>query len=447
MTEPTLILRGVTKRFPDPTSRQGISSALKDLCRAVGLSSSETLPTTGRSVIRGVDLTLSPGEIAILLGAPGCGKTSLLKIAAGLMRPSEGFVYVRGATASLIDPRCGLQTTLSGRANIILRGLMDGLPLSEARARCKRIAQFTELDTLFDRPVSEYSEGLLARLAFGGMAFLNARVLIWDDVLERCDSTFRQKCLALVPTLLHEGRTILMATDDVGKMEEISPRAIWLEEGRVRMDGASRAVLDRYLEARVEPAPIDPPGVFNGDSRLAGVELLDEHGTPATCYFPGDPITVSVELELKRRVELPYFLISIAGTFGPIAAASMFHDGCRPASIEGLYRIECTFERLFLAPRQSFTVRFALYAADGTTILHPKRVVARFVTGGSAAACGFFHERAEGRLLGGPPVLANYRWRMPGGIDTAWTTAAMAFSSSGANARDLRSPLGLSGTH
>ena len=100
-------------------------------------------------------------------------------------------------------------------------------------------------------------------------------------------------------------------------------------------------------------------------SRLAAVGLLDKHGEPATCYFPGDPITVAIELELTRRVELPYFLVSIAGAFGPIAAASMFHDGCRPPFIDGRYRIECTFEKLILAPKQRFTVRFALYAADG----------------------------------------------------------------------------------
>jgi lipopolysaccharide transport system ATP-binding protein len=431
MTKPALSLTGISKRFPDPHSDHGISSALKELSRAVGLASPETPPTEGRSVIHGVDLRLSPGEIAILLGAPGCGKTSLLKIAAGLMRPTAGIVHVEGGSSSLIDPRCGLHTALTGRANIILHALMEGLPISEARARCASIAQFAEIGDLFDRPVREYSEVVLARLAFGAMAFLEARVLVWDDVLERCDSTFRQKCLALIPDLLREGKSILMATHDVGKTEEISPRAIWIEEGRVHMDGASRDVLGRYLEARVNPGPIDPPGVFAGASRLAAVELLDEQGKPATCYLPGDPITVAVELELKGRVELPYFLLSIAGAFGPIVAASMFHDGCRPASIEGLYRIECTFEKLFLAPRQSFTVRFALYAADGTTILHPKRVIASFVTGGSAAACGFFHERAEGRILGAPPVLANYRWRMPGGIDNAWTTAATAFPSAG----------------
>jgi ABC-type polysaccharide/polyol phosphate transport system ATPase subunit len=443
MTEPALVLTGIIKRFPDPPSCHGISSVLKELACAAGLAFPETLPKRGRSVIQSVDLTLSSGEIAILLGPPGCGKTSLLKIAAGLMRPTAGVVHVEGGSSSLIYPKCGLHTALTGRANIILRALMEGLPISEARARCAPIAQFAEIDDLFDRPVREYSEVILARLAFGAMAFLDARVLIWDDVLERCDPTFRQKCLALIPTLLREGKSILMATHDVGKTEEISPRAIWIEEGRVRMDGPSRDVLDRYLEARVKPAPIDPPGVFAGASRLAAVELLDEQGKPATCYLPGDPITVAVELELRRRVEQPYFLLSIAGAFGPIAAASMFHDGCRPASIEGMYRIECTFEKLFLAPRQHFTVRFALYAEDGTTILHPKRVIASFVTGGSAAACGFFHESAEGRILGAPPVLANYRWRMPGGIDKAWTTAAIAFPSSGVNARGLGSGIDL----
>jgi ABC-type polysaccharide/polyol phosphate transport system ATPase subunit len=424
MTKPALTLTGIIKQFPDPHSWHVVSSPRKTLSRIAGLVSSETRPTNRPAVIRGVDLTLGPGEIAILLGEPGCGKTSLLKIAAGLMRASAGIVRVEGGRSSLIDPRCGFHTNLTGRANAMLRALLEGLSSSEARERCALIQEFAEIGKLFDRPVREYPEAILARLAFGAMAFLEARVLMWDDVLERWDPTFRQKCLALIPSLLHEGKSILMASDDVGKLEEISPRTIWIEEGRVRMDGASRHVLETYLEPRVTPAPTDPPGVFAGASRLAGVELLDEHGKPATCYFPGDPITVAVELELNGRAELPYCLLSIAGAFGPIAAASMFHDGCRPAAIEGLYRIECTFHGLFLAPRQCFTVRFALYAADGTTILHPKRVIASFVTGGSAAACGFLHEKAEGRLLGAPPVLANYRWRMPGGIDKTWTTAS-----------------------
>jgi len=423
MFEPALILTGITKRLSNEPERRSLAAAVTQFARLAGLSPG-SVSNEGRAVIDNVDVTLGAGEIAILVGPPGCGKTALLKIAAGLMRPTAGVVRVEGGSESLIDPRWGWHTALTGGENLVLRGLAAGLSASESRLRCERIATFAEIDAWLDRPVQDYADALLARLTFGAMAFLGARVLIWDDVLERRDPAFRQKCLALIPTLLREGKAVLMATHDLGKAEEISPRAIWLEEGRVRADGATRDILERYLEPRVTVASLDPPDVSAGAS-LAAVGLLDKHGKPATCYFPGDPITVAIELELTRRVELPYFLVSIAGAFGPIAAASMFHDGCRPPFIDGRYRIECTFQHLALAPRQRFTVRFALYAADGMTILYPKQVIASFVTGGSAAGCGFFHKLAEGRILGGPPVLADYRWRMPGGIEKTWTSEAM----------------------
>jgi lipopolysaccharide transport system ATP-binding protein len=428
MSSRALVLTGVTQRIATGRERHGISGTLKRLVHVAGLASEPRPNKEGRAVVDSVNLTLDSGEIAILVGAPGGGKTSLLKIAAGLTRPTAGVVRVEGRSESLIYPRAGWHTALTGRDNLVLRGLGHGLPPSEARRRCERIASFAEIDGLLDRPIQQYSDVMLARLAFGAMAFLEARVLIWDDLIERYDPLFRQKCLALIPTLTSEGKAILMATHDMGKAEEMSRRAVWIEDGHVRADGTTREVLDRYLEPRVSVGPFDPPGVFaEGLSRLADVALLDRHGEPATRYLPGEPIRVAIELELTRRVELPYFLVSIAGTFGSIAAASMFHDGYRPAFIDGRFRIECTFEKLILAPKQRFTIRFAVYAADGTTIVYPKRVIASFVTGGSAASCGFFDERAEGRILGGPPVLADYSWRMPGGIDKAWTSEAVSW--------------------
>jgi ABC-type polysaccharide/polyol phosphate transport system ATPase subunit len=433
MSEPALSLTGITSRLPNELEGRNLFAALTQLAHVAGLSRGPG-SNKGRAVIENVDVTLRSGEIAILVGPPGCGKTSLLKIAAGLMRPTAGVVRVEGGSGSLIDPKRGWHTALTGRENLVVRGLAAGLTVSESRVRCERIASFAEIDGALDRPVRGYPDDMLARLAFGAMAFLGARVLVWDDVLEKRDPPFRQKCLALIPTLLREGKAILMATHDVGKAEEISPRAIWIEEGRVRADGATHDVLERYLEPRVIVAPLDAPGVSAGAPRLAAVGLLDKHGEPAACYFPGDPITVAIELELTKRVELPYFLVSIAGAFGPIAAASMFHDGFRPPFIDGRYRIECTFEKITLAPKQRFTIRFALYDADGTTILYPKRVIASFVTGGSAASCGFFHKRAEGRILGGPPVLADYSWKMPGGIEKAWTFEGMEWKRTRATA-------------
>jgi ABC-type polysaccharide/polyol phosphate transport system ATPase subunit len=425
MPEPALVLTGVSKRLATGPERQGVSGALKQVAQVAGLRSGPV--PAGRAIVESVNLTLGSGEIALLLGEPGCGKTSLLKIAAGLMRPTVGVIRVAGRRESLIYPKCGWHSALTGWENLVLRGLAAGLPMSDTRRRCERIASFAGLEGWLDRPAHEIPDVMLARMAFGAMAFLDARVLLLDDVLERFDPSFRQKCLALIPSLLDQRKAILMATHDVGKAQEISSRAIWMEEGTIRVDGETRDVLDRYLEPRVNVVLPDRPGVFTGGvSRLAAVELLDRRGAPAVCYFPGDPITVAIELELTRRIEHPYFLVSIAGAFGPIAAASMFHDGCRPPFIEGRYRIACTFENLTLAPRQRFTVRFAVYAEDATTIVYPKQVIASFVTGGSAAGCGFFHELAEGRIRGGPPVLADYIWRMPGGIEKAWTSEAMA---------------------
>jgi ABC-type polysaccharide/polyol phosphate transport system ATPase subunit len=425
MSEPALILTGITKRLPTEPAHRGLASTLLQLAHVAGLSSGP-VSSNGRAIVENVNLTLHAGEIALLIGAAGCGKTSLLRIAAGAMHPTAGVVRTHGHRESLIDPRSGWHSALTGRENLVLRGLAAGLSASESQGRCERIARFAEIDDWLDRPVQDCPDVMLARLAFGALAFLGARVLLWDDVLERRDPLFRQKCLALIPTLLREGRAILMATHDLGKAEEISPRAIWMDEGRVSADGATHDVLERYLEPRVTVPALDPPGVSPAVSRLTSVALLDKHGQPATCYFPGDPIKVAIELELTERVELPYFLVSIAGAFGPIAAASMFHDGCRPPFIDGRYWIECTFDDLILAPRQRFTVRFAVYASDGTTVVHPKQVIASFVTGGSAAGCGFFHPLAEGRILGGPPVLTDYTWRMPGGIEKAWSSEAMA---------------------
>jgi ABC-type polysaccharide/polyol phosphate transport system ATPase subunit len=328
MPKPALLLTGITKRFPKEPERRGVSSALKQLAHVAGLGP-EPASTKDRAVIESVDLTLGAGEIALLVGATGCGKTSLLKMAAGLMRPTAGVVCVEGGSANLIYPRCGWHTALSGRDNLVLRALVDGLLISEAKARCERIARFADIEAWLDRPVREYSDVMLARLAFGVMAFLEARLLIWDDVLERRDPPFRQKCLGLIPTLLREGKAILMATHDMGKAEEIAPRAIWIDEGRVRADGASRDVLERYLEPRVTVAPLESPGMVAGVSRLATVTLLDQHGAPATCYVPGDPITVAIELELTRRVELPYFRLPQPACFTMVAAlrSSMVDTG------------------------------------------------------------------------------------------------------------------------
>jgi len=180
MPRPALVLTGITKRLAKGPERHRVSGALKQIAHVAGLGP-EPEPEMGRAVVDSVNLTLGNGEIAILVGPPGSGKTSLLRIAAGLTRPTTGHVRVEGGSQSLIDPKGGWHTALTGRENLLLRGLAAGLPASESRLCCERIASFAELDRWLDRPVQEYPDAMLARLAFGAMAFLGARLLIWDE--------------------------------------------------------------------------------------------------------------------------------------------------------------------------------------------------------------------------------------------------------------------------
>src|SRR5262249_51467412 len=155
------------------------------------------------------------------------------------------------------------------------------------------------------------------------------------------------------------------STSDVGKVEEISPRAAWIQAGRIRMDGPTASVVARYLEPNVSVLPMDRSAPGGASVRLAAVHLLDGRGDPATSYRPGDPIAVVWDLETDDAIELPYLQLGIASDSGPITAANMFVDGHRPRRLAGSARIECRFEAPSLAPRHQFMVRFAMYASDG----------------------------------------------------------------------------------
>ena len=176
MSEPALTLTGITKRLPEPTGR-GLSSRLTQLAYVAGLSPG-AVSNNGRAVIENVDLTLRSGEIALLVGPPGSGKTTLLRIAAGLMRPTAGVVRVDGGSESLIDPRCGWHTALTAGEYRAPRLSRAGLPVSESRRRCERIASFVEIDGASIRPVQDYSDVMLARRAFGAWHFCRAG-FIW----------------------------------------------------------------------------------------------------------------------------------------------------------------------------------------------------------------------------------------------------------------------------
>lgn len=198
--------------------------------------------------LRDVSFQLERGESLGLIGANGSGKSTLLKLIAGIMRPTEGKVQVRGSIAPLIEINGGFDRTLSARENIYLTGAMHGHTRAYMESRFDEIIAFAELEKFVDVPVANYSSGMLSRLGFAIATLSNADIVIADEVLSVGDARFRKKCEARMQDMLDEGTTILFVSHSAAQVEKVCRRAIWLEMGRVRMDGPSREVCRAYSQ-------------------------------------------------------------------------------------------------------------------------------------------------------------------------------------------------------
>ena len=199
--------------------------------------------------LRDVSFQLERGESLGLIGANGSGKSTLLKLIAGIMRPTEGQVQVRGSIAPLIEINGGFDRTLSARENIYLTGAMHGHTRAYMESRFDEIIAFAELEKFVNVPVANYSSGMLSRLGFAIATLSNADIVIADEVLSVGDARFRKKCEARMQDMLDEGTTILFVSHSAAQVEKVCRRAIWLEKGRVRMDGPSREVCRAYSQS------------------------------------------------------------------------------------------------------------------------------------------------------------------------------------------------------
>ncbi len=199
--------------------------------------------------LRDVDLRLDPGEGAALVGPTGSGKTTLLRVLAGVIPVDEGRVQVRGRIGTLLAAEVGLQAVLTGRENSLLLGVLAGLSLAETRARMNDIAARSRLGPAFERPIHTYSQGMRARLHLAVMQSISADVLLIDEVFEALDHEFRGVVAEFARRLRDRGGIVVAAGHDHAALSRICPRAVWMEDGRVRADGAFDDVIPAYREA------------------------------------------------------------------------------------------------------------------------------------------------------------------------------------------------------
>jgi len=230
VTPPVITARGMSERFVTHTSR-ATSLKARVVAGRRGDRRSESW------ALRDVDVEVGEGETVGLVGPNGAGTSTLLKVLAGILRPTSGEVEVRGRVASLLELGAGFDGELSGRDDVHPNAALFGLTRREVARRFDEIVAFSEQGERIDDPVKHYSSGEHVELAVSVAVHVDADVLLVDEVLAVGDEAFARRCLDRIAQLQREGRTILFVTHALDLVPQLCTRGIVVDHGRVQCDG------------------------------------------------------------------------------------------------------------------------------------------------------------------------------------------------------------------
>ena len=197
-----------------------------------------------------ISFTVRRGDVFGLVGTNGSGKSTMLKIVAGVLEPSSGTCSVKGTIAPLIELGAGFDMELTARENIYLNGALLGYSRKFIDQHFDEIVEFAELWDFLDMPLKNYSSGMVARIAFSIATATRPDLLIVDETLSVGDFLFQRKCEERISSLINDDNvTVMIVSHDTGQIERLCKRAVWIEKGRMRMLGDADAVCGEYMRA------------------------------------------------------------------------------------------------------------------------------------------------------------------------------------------------------
>jgi ABC-type polysaccharide/polyol phosphate transport system ATPase subunit len=202
--------------------------------------------------LRDVTFEIARGESVGVIGPNGAGKSTLLKVLSRITEPTEGDAWIDGRVGSLLEVGTGFHGELTGRENVYLNGAILGMKRSEIDRKFDEIVAFAEVEPFIDTPVKHYSSGMYLRLGFAVAAHLEPEILVVDEVLSVGDASFQRKCMRKIRSVVQEGRTVLFVSHNLDAVQQICPRSLVLDEGRVIAWGDSATVVSQYLSRYVE---------------------------------------------------------------------------------------------------------------------------------------------------------------------------------------------------
>ena len=294
MTPGAIDVKKVSRRF---MVRARDTQTLKELVIARGRTDAQEV-----WALRDVSLAIAPGEAVGLVGRNGSGKSTLLRLIAEIIKPTSGTVETSGRVGSLLELGAGFHPDFTGRENVELNGALQGLSRARIRERFDEIVAFAELEHAIDRPVRTYSSGMTMRLGFSIAAFLEADILLLDEVFAVGDESFQRKCFGVISAFKQRGGTILFVSHEASAVERLCDRAVLLRDGNATFDGSVHEALAHYRRGLVEDetagrTAIGVPAV----AEITGARLVGADGAPRETFLSGEPL----RLELAISVHAP----------------------------------------------------------------------------------------------------------------------------------------------
>lgn len=240
----------------------GSSRSLKKMAvaAATGRLGHDRLQHVVVRALRDINLQLNAGDRLGLVGSNGAGKTTLLRVLAGIYEPVSGSLRVQGSLNALLDPSLGMNPDLTGRENILLRGLYAGLPKPALPRLEDDVTVFAELSDFIDLPVRIYSAGMVVRLGFALATAIKPQILLMDEWFLAGDAGFLEKARVRLEEMVRGADILVLSTHQTDIIRAWCTRALWLDQGQVRADGSPDEVLADYLGkplATAEPVAVE----------------------------------------------------------------------------------------------------------------------------------------------------------------------------------------------
>jgi ABC-2 type transport system ATP-binding protein/lipopolysaccharide transport system ATP-binding protein len=336
------------------------------------------------TALSGVSFNVEKGRTLGLIGENGSGKSTMLKIVAGILKPSSGRIKTVGKVSALIELGAGFHPEITGRENVFINGIMLGLTKREINEKFEEIVSFAELEEFIDAPVKTYSSGMYMRLGFSVAINVNPDILLIDEVLAVGDASFIPRCLDRIDDFRRRKKTILFVSHDLGTVEKICDKVVLLKNGRIAAIGEPKRVVNVYLQdivekqekafekKKVERAPARDMGDERREDRwgkreieIRKVTLRNLQGQEKHVFSPEEGLAVEMDVVSSAAIKDFVFGIGIFNSKGVSCYGTNTQiEEFRPLVIQGEGKVVCRMEKLNLI-NGTYYLDVAVHKNDG----------------------------------------------------------------------------------